>query len=103
MRNYLGWSWGRIKPRKTKGNLDRQDVIVAYLRDFGRALRLEREGKAVIVYTDKIQCQVEGMLKEKGHRWIWTPPYCPWLQPVRQHSSSSSSRNSSENSTHIWN
>ena len=49
MRNYLGWSWGRIKPRKTKGNLDRQDVIVAYLRDFGRALRLEREGKAVIV------------------------------------------------------
>ena len=40
--------------------------------------------------SPKIQCQVEGMLKEKGHRWIWTPPYCPWLQPVRQHSSSSS-------------
>jgi hypothetical protein len=85
MRNYLGWSWGRIKPRKTKGNLDRQDVIVAYLRDFGRALRLERD-----MDSPKIQCQVEGMLKEKGHRWIWTPPYCPWLQPVRQHSSSSS-------------
>ena len=26
----------------------------------------------------KVECQVEGMLKAAGHRWIWTPPYCPW-------------------------
>ena len=42
-----------MKPRKTKGDLDRRDVIVAYLRDLGRALKLEREGKAVLVYTDE--------------------------------------------------
>lgn len=30
-----------------------------------------------------LQCKVENMLREAGHRWIWTPPYCPWLQPVR--------------------
>ena len=53
MREYLGWSWGRIRPRKSKGDLDRRDVIVAYLRDFGRALKLERAGKAVLVYTDE--------------------------------------------------
>jgi len=49
LRNYLGWHWGKIKPRKTKGDLDRRDVIAAYLRDFGRALKLEREGHAVLV------------------------------------------------------
>jgi len=53
LRNYLGWHWGKIKPRKTKGDLDRRDVIAAYLRDFGRALKLEREGHAVLVYTDE--------------------------------------------------
>ena len=53
LKNYLGWSWAGVKPRKTKGDLDRRDVIVAYLRDFGRALKLEREGKAVLVYTDE--------------------------------------------------
>ena len=42
-----------MRPRKSKGDLDRRDVIVAYLRDFGRALKLEREGKAIIVYTDE--------------------------------------------------
>ena len=53
MRNYLQWSWGPVKPRKTKGDLDRRGVIVAYLRDLGRALKLERDGKAVLVYTDE--------------------------------------------------
>ena len=33
--------------------------------------------------SDKVNCQVEGLLKAHGHSWIWTPPYCPWLQPVR--------------------
>jgi hypothetical protein len=33
--------------------------------------------------SDKVNCQVEGLLKAKGHSWIWTPAYCPWLQPVR--------------------
>ncbi len=53
LKEYLGWRWGKVRPRKTKGDADRKDVIVAYLRDFGRALKLEREGKAVLVYTDE--------------------------------------------------
>ena len=53
MKEYLGWKWGKVRPRKTKGDADRKDVIVAYLRDFGRALKLERAGKAVLVYSDE--------------------------------------------------
>jgi len=53
LKEYLGWRWGKVRPRKTKGDADRKDVIVAYLRDFGRALKLERDGKAVLVYTDE--------------------------------------------------
>ena len=53
-----------IRPRKTKGDLDRRDVIIAYLRDFGRALKLEREEKAVIVYTDESYIhQIKHMLR----------------------------------------
>jgi len=44
-------------------------------------LRVLREKK-----SPKVQCKVENMLREKGHRWLWTPPYCPWLQPVRARS-----------------
>ena len=29
-----------------------------------------------------LQCDVQKFLHGKGHRWLWTPPYCPWLQPV---------------------
>jgi transposase len=29
-----------------------------------------------------VDCKVEGFLKERGHRIIWTPPYCPDLQPI---------------------
>ena len=36
--------------------------------------------------SPKVQCKVENMLRAAGHRWLWTPPYCPWLQPVRARS-----------------
>ena len=31
---------------------------------------------------EKLECEVENLLKEKGHRILWTPPYCPELQPI---------------------
>ena len=42
--------------------------------------------------SPKLECKVENLLREHGHRWIWTPPYCPWLQPVRTHLSCLSDR-----------
>ena len=44
-------------------------------------LRVLREKK-----SPKVQCKVENMLRAAGHRWLWTPPYCPWLRPVRARS-----------------
>jgi ribosomal protein S19E (S16A) len=28
------------------------------------------------------ECQVERVLCDRGHRVLWTPPYCPELQPI---------------------
>jgi hypothetical protein len=33
-------------------------------------------------HSDKLQCDVQKLLKANGHTWLWTPPYCPWLQPI---------------------
>jgi hypothetical protein len=33
-------------------------------------------------HQDKLQCDVQKLLKENGHTWLWTPAYCPWLQPI---------------------
>jgi hypothetical protein len=33
-------------------------------------------------HKEKLQCDVQKILKEAGHTWLWTPPYCPWLQPI---------------------
>jgi hypothetical protein len=30
-----------------------------------------------------LECQVEKALKDHGHRVLWTPPYCPELQPTK--------------------
>ena len=30
-----------------------------------------------------LRCEVQKLLAAHGHSWLWTPPYCPWLQPVR--------------------
>lgn len=29
-----------------------------------------------------LECKVERILQEKGHHILWTPPYCPQLQPI---------------------
>ena len=29
-----------------------------------------------------LECKVEKYLKDRGHRILWTPPYCPDLQPI---------------------
>jgi hypothetical protein len=31
---------------------------------------------------DLLECQVEKRLKQGGHKVLWTPPYCPELQPI---------------------
>jgi hypothetical protein len=31
---------------------------------------------------DVLDCQVENLLREKGHCILWTPPYCPEMQPI---------------------
>ena len=33
-------------------------------------------------HSDKLQCDVQKLLKANSHTWLWTPPYCPWLQPI---------------------
>ena len=29
-----------------------------------------------------LECKVEKIMKERGHHILWTPPYCPQLQPI---------------------
>ena len=29
-----------------------------------------------------LECKVEQLMAEKGHHTLWTPPYCPQLQPI---------------------
>lgn len=29
-----------------------------------------------------LQCKIESVLAERGHQWLWTPPYSPKLQPI---------------------
>jgi hypothetical protein len=29
-----------------------------------------------------LHCQVENLMKERGHICLWLPPYCPELQPI---------------------
>ena len=31
---------------------------------------------------DLLECKVESVLRERGHEILWTPPYCPDLQPI---------------------
>ena len=31
---------------------------------------------------DLLECKVESYMKERGHFILWTPPYCPDLQPI---------------------
>ena len=31
---------------------------------------------------EKLACKVERLLEQRGHKILWTPPYCPKLQPI---------------------
>jgi transposase len=31
---------------------------------------------------EKLECKVERLLRDSGHEILWTPPYCPDLQPI---------------------
>ena len=48
---------------------------------------LEELKIAFVLYLKAQKCQllefqVEKYLKSRGHQVIWTPPYCPELQPI---------------------
>ena len=58
---------GVSKPRI--GNV--QDLKVAYLKWL-------KENR-----PEKLLCQFETKMKEEGFRILWTPPYCPKLQPIK--------------------
>ena len=30
----------------------------------------------------KMECDLQKFLRSKSYEWLWTPPYCPWLQPI---------------------
>ena len=31
---------------------------------------------------EKLECKFEARMKEEGYKILWTPPYCPKLQPI---------------------
>lgn len=33
---------------------------------------------------EALQCKIENLLKKHNHEILWTPPYCPDLQPIEQ-------------------
>ena len=32
----------------------------------------------------KLECNLQKFLREKGHQWLWTPAYCPWVRTESQ-------------------
>ena len=47
-----GYKWGKVKSRKCDSDPERIDVKRTYLRDYFRALELEKSGTHIIVYLD---------------------------------------------------
>jgi hypothetical protein len=31
---------------------------------------------------EKLECNLQKFLRSIGAEWLWTPAYCPWLQPI---------------------
>ena len=58
MKNQLGYSWGKIRLRKTQADPARPAIIRSYLLRYSQALALEREGKAMIVYFGEVYTQM---------------------------------------------
>ena len=61
-----GQAAGRGKPRVANA----QELKVAFVTYL-------KENK-----PDKLECKVEKVLQDRGHLVLWTPPYCPELQPI---------------------
>jgi hypothetical protein len=57
LKHQLGYSWGKIRLRKTQADPARPAIIRSYLLRYSQALALEREGKAMIVYFDEVCTQ----------------------------------------------
>ena len=54
LRHQLGYRWGKIRLKKSKGDADRPATLRSYLLRYSEALALEEAGKAVIVYFDEV-------------------------------------------------
>ena len=54
--HWLGYAWGKVKLRKIQGSADRPKIVRTYLHEKSKALKLERDGTHVIVYTDESYC-----------------------------------------------
>ena len=52
----LGYRWGKIRKKPRKRDADRPAVLRSYLLRYSKALQLEAQGKAVIVYFDEVCC-----------------------------------------------
>ena len=31
---------------------------------------------------EALECELQKWMKGKSYEWLWTPAYCPWLQPM---------------------
>ena len=38
-------------------------------------------------HPELLQCDMQKELTKENYTWIWTPAYCPWLQPIEVRSS----------------
>jgi hypothetical protein len=54
LRHQLGYHWGKIRLKKSKGDADRPATLRSYLLRYSQALALEKAEKAVIVYFDEV-------------------------------------------------
>ena len=72
---FLGYAWGKIRLRKIQGDPKRPDIMRTYLKAYADALKKEREGTHVIVYTDESylhqnHAPTESWLKADGDRHV---------------------------------
>eukprot|EP01048_Picozoa_sp_COSAG05_P000774 COSAG05_NODE_23_length_31591_cov_92.542995_27_plen_385_part_00 len=46
-------------------------------------------------HKELLECDMQKELRSHGYTWIWTPAYCPWLQPIEVRSTGGPCRPSS--------
>jgi hypothetical protein len=80
----LATAFGFLLIRK---NIDPEEQIrQARARDQrvgnGKELKVEFMNYLYDNESEMLECNVAKFLHDKGYKVIWTPPYCPGLQPI---------------------